>query len=174
MNHTQSDPISIAREYAYKCHHHTNHLYDGQPYSAHLEMVVAMAHKYINLIDQNKREDVISACYCHDTIEDTRQTYSDVVRNTNTFVADLVYAVTNEKGRTRKERADDRYYAGIRDMGKEAVFVKMCDRLANVSYSKSSGGKMLDLYRSENPDFEGRLYRDDLQPMFADLQELLK
>jgi hypothetical protein len=33
---------------------------------------------------------------------------------------------------------------------------------------------MLDLYRSENPDFEGRLYRDDLQPMFADLQELLK
>ena len=171
MEEVQSNMISVARDYAHKCHDSTNHFYDGKAYSTHLAMVVAMAHKYLYLIDADKQEDVIAACYCHDTIEDTRQTYSDVAASTNAFVADLVYAVTNEKGRTRKERADDRYYSGIRNTGKEAVFVKMCDRLANVAYSKQGNGRMLELYKKENPHFESMLYREDLSPMFDELQK---
>lgn len=50
-------------------------------------------------------------------------------------VADIVYAVTNEKGKNRSERANEKYYQGIRE-NKLAVIVKICDRLANALYSK--------------------------------------
>jgi hypothetical protein len=47
--------------------------------------------------------------------------------------ADIIYAVTNDKGKNRKERAGVKYYEGIRKTP-GAVFVKLCDRIANVQY----------------------------------------
>jgi (p)ppGpp synthase/HD superfamily hydrolase len=92
------------------------------------------------------------ACFAHDTIEDTRVTYNDVKSALGHYVADLVYALTNEKGKTRKERANDKYYEGIRSE-KYGIFVKMCDRIANVEYSKMSGSRMFEMYKKENEDF---------------------
>ena len=59
---------------------------------------------------------------------------------------------TNEKGKNRKERANDKYYEGIRNTP-GAVFVKLCDRIANVQYSKMTGSRMFDKYREENDNF---------------------
>jgi (p)ppGpp synthase/HD superfamily hydrolase len=92
------------------------------------------------------------ACFGHDLIEDTRVTYNDVKSVLGHYVADLVYALTNEKGKTRKERANDKYYEGIRSE-KYGIFVKMCDRIANVEYSKMSGSRMFEMYKKENEDF---------------------
>lgn len=61
-------------------------------------------------------------------------------------VADIVYAVTNEKGKNRSERANEKYYQGIRE-NKLAVIVKICDRLANALYSKLINSRMLDVYK---------------------------
>jgi hypothetical protein len=66
--------------------------------------------------------------------------------------ADIIYAVTNEKGKNRKERANDKYYEGIRNTP-GAVFVKLCDRIANVQYSKMTGSRMFEMYKKENDDF---------------------
>ena len=55
------------------------------------------------------------SCWSHDLIEDTRTSYNDVRNKLGVFVADIVYAVSNEKGKTRKERANDKYYEGIRN-----------------------------------------------------------
>jgi len=99
--------------YAIEAHHNTNHLYDGKPYAVHLAMVVGYAQKYIDKIPKQFQENVISACWLHDTIEDTRNTYNDIKNISNTTVADIVYALTNEKGKNRKERANDKYYQGI-------------------------------------------------------------
>ncbi|WP_298473442.1 hypothetical protein [uncultured Maribacter sp.] len=63
------------------------------------------------------------ACWVHDIIEDARETYIDVLENTNVTIAELAYALTNEKGRTRKERANDAYYRGIQKTP-NASFVK--------------------------------------------------
>jgi hypothetical protein len=60
--------------------------------------------------------------------------------------------LTNEKGKNRKERANAKYYEGIRNTP-YAVFVKICDRIANVEYSKHSGSRMYDMYRKEFVDF---------------------
>jgi hypothetical protein len=70
--------------------------------------------------------------------------------------ADIIYAVTNEKGKNRSERANDKYYEGIRNT-KGAVFVKLCDRIANVQYSKMTKSRMFEMYRKENDNFMTKL-----------------
>lgn len=166
--------------FAIEAHQSTNHLYDKNPYSVHLAIVVSYAQKYIHLLPQNQQEDVISACWLHDTIEDCRLTYNDLVQETNTNVAEIVFAVTNEKGKSRKERANAKYYEGIRNTA-GAVFVKLCDRLANVKYSKDTNSRMLEVYKNEYSEFIKALFPDNTDnaekmlyyPILKDLEEII-
>ena len=92
--------------------------------------------------------------------------------------ADIVYAVTNEKGKNRAERANDKYYAGI-VATPGAVFVKLCDRIANVQYGKMTGSGMYDKYKKENDNFIIKLGYDDTNTheyfeMFVYLVNLFK
>ena len=108
-----SDIEKKAKEFALKSHRKTNHKYDIFPYKLHLNIVVWFARKYIYLIPIDKRNNVLAACWCHDTIEDCRVTYNDIKNTLGDDVANIVYALTNDKGKNRKERAGDNYYKGI-------------------------------------------------------------
>ena len=164
-----------------KQHESTNHMYDAYlPYEFHLRMVAKVAEKYIELIpDSNDgetalRDTVLLAAYGHDLIEDTRVSYNDVKENLGLGPADIIYACTNEKGKNRKERANEKYYEGIRNT-QGAVFVKLCDRIANVQYSKMTGSCMFDMYKKENINFMiklGREVGDPYEPMFQYLINL--
>ena len=165
--------------FAIEAHQKTNHLYDGKPYSVHLAMVVAYAQKYFDndYIPEQCQETVINACWLHDTIEDCRLTYNDVKEIAGEEVAEIVYAVSNEKGKNRKERANEKYYQGIRDTA-WATYVKLCDRLANVKYSFDTKSRMLKVYKKENEDFLKQLITVDLKvskykPMVLELQNML-
>lgn len=148
-------------KFAIDSHNNVNHLYDGSPYSVHLSMVVAIALKYIDeCIPVQCQEDVINACWLHDTIEDCRLTYNDIKQVAGESVADIVYAVTNEKGKNRKERANDKYYEGIRNMP-FAKFVKLCDRIANIQYSVDTSSRMYEVYKKENENFINSLFPND-------------
>lgn len=68
------------------------------------------------------------------------------------IAAEIVYALTNEKGRNRSERANDKYYSDIRETP-FAPFVKMCDRFANMSYSSMKNSRMIDVYKKELEHF---------------------
>jgi (p)ppGpp synthase/HD superfamily hydrolase len=144
--------------YAIEAHQSVNHLYNGAPYSVHLAMVVSYAYKFIDVIPDvdNHQQNVIDACWLHDTIEDCRLTYNDIKNVAGIEVAEIVYAVTNEKGKNRKERAGDAYYKGIKGT-MWATFVKLCDRLANVEYSRFSDSGMFEMYKKEMPDFINKL-----------------
>ena len=135
-------------------------------------MVVDVANKFIHLIPEKDRDVVISSAWCHDVIEDTRNTYSDVLKATSLEVAEIVYALTNEKGKTRKERANEKYYSGIRNTP-YATFVKLCDRIANIQYSMSQRSRMLEMYRKETPDFINTLYDEKYNEMFEYLEILV-
>lgn len=161
-----------SRDYAERCHSSANHFYDEHPYTFHLQMVRDSANKFIHLIPEENRDSVFAGCWVHDTIEDTRQTYNDVKNNTSEEVAEIAYALTNEKGRNRKERANEKYYQGIKKTP-FATFVKLCDRIANIEYSKSKGSRMLDLYRKENDNFEGSLYSPLYEEIFNHIRKLL-
>jgi len=159
----------LAKEYAIKCHSETNHFYDGdKPYSYHLKMVVDTAKAFQELIPESDRLIVFSGCWVHDVGEDCRQTRNDVKYATNETVAELCYALTNEKGRNRAERANEKYYKGIRQT-KYATFIKLCDRIANVTYSlekKDTDKSMLEKYRKENPKFIDELIKPDKYKLY--------
>ena len=164
------------KRYAIKCHNDTNHLYDTLPYVFHLSSVVELAEKYIYLIPKKDKDLVIAACWCHDLIEDTRQTWNDVIKETGSIeVAEIVYALTNEKGKTRKDRANDKYYKGIKDT-RYATFVKLCDRLANTKYSKTTGGSMHSRYKEEFFDFylELSVKLDGYGELYSEMWDELK
>lgn len=165
---------TIAQAYATERHAACNHRYDDKPYSFHLQMVAQEAEAFSQTYDADTRETIIAAAWCHDLIEDARETYNDVKKVVGEEVAEIVYALTNDKGRTRKERAGDRYYAGIRQT-KHATLVKLCDRIANVRHSKQTGGRMLDIYQRELPSFRDRLYVEgELEEVWAELEGMLK
>lgn len=159
--------IEEIRLTAWNLHESVGQTYDKTlPYGHHLSMVADAAVKYgyevIN--DESDIIPVVFAAYFHDSIEDARLTYNDVVSVAERFMnpeqsviaAEIVYALTNDKGRTRKERAGEHYYAGIRETP-YAPFVKLCDRLANMTYSfngtNDSNNHMHEVYQSEWPHF---------------------
>lgn len=140
-------------EWIFEQHRATNHFYDTYlPYEFHLNMVAQVAKDFEHIVSPTAAEIVILAAYGHDLIEDTRVSYNDVVEVLGDEVADIIYAVSNEKGKTRKERANEKYYAGIRATP-YAVFVKLCDRIANVQYSKMTKSRMFEMYKKENDHF---------------------
>ena len=138
--------------FAIESHASVNQTYDGKPYSVHLAMVFSQAMRFIDCVPKHRREDVLNAVWLHDTIEDCRLTYNDILKISNEEVANLVYALTNEKGKNRAERANNKYYKGIRDL-EYATFIKICDRLANVIYSRDTKSRMFDVYKNENEKF---------------------
>ena len=162
-----AEVIEQIRSAAHALHDSVNQTYgDSHPYGFHLDMVAAAVRKYGHEVCDSA-DDVVPllfGAYFHDSIEDARLTYNDVVRTASQWMderqafmaAEIVYALTNDKGRTRDERAGDNYYKGIRSTP-YAPFVKLADRLANTSYSAShlEGRKshMKEVYHREMPHF---------------------
>mgnify|MGYP002624108277 CR=1 FL=1 len=164
--------VRHALEYASKCHITTNHKYDSHSYTIHLKMVYDFGCKFAYLLGEAEIDIALAACWCHDVIEDTRQTYNDVKRECGTDIAETVYALTNEKGRTRAERANNKYYRGIRKSD-VATFVKLCDRLANTAYSVSHNQRMTQVYKMEFPHFRQQLYNERFDDMFNELESFM-
>ena len=165
---TNKHIIDDIRCAAHTAHSDVNQFYgNGLPYSYHLDSVAKYAIKYGHLVC-NRQQDILPlmfGTYFHDSIEDARLSYNDVTKialsiglsEEQAYMgAEIVYALTNEKGRTRKERANERYYEGIR-LTPYAPFCKMCDRLANLAFSAqqidNSNKHMLEVYRNELPHF---------------------
>lgn len=147
-------------EWIIEQHRKVNHFYDTYlPYEFHLRMVVQACKDFIH-VPENMWSSLETACWGHDLIEDTRTSYNECVYNLGGEVSDIIYAVTNEKGKTRKERANDKYYDGILNT-KGAVFVKLCDRIANIQYSKLTKSRMFEMYKNENKSFINYLMKDE-------------
>lgn len=159
------------KDRAAKIHEDVNQHYDEKPYSYHLGKVGNLVVKYLQDIIE-RQEDIIPVmfgAYFHDSIEDARLTYNDVMKIAREFMSEgqallateIVYALTNEKGRNRHERANEKYYAGIRDT-MYAPLVKVCDRLANYNYAKETKSRMVSCYEKEMEYFIGCLLPNDM------------
>lgn len=156
-------------QYAIRLHESVNHKYDGWGYSVHLSWVYEAAIKYRHLLNESEVDVALKSCWLHDTIEDCRQTYNDIKKLAGEEVADVVYAVTNEKGKTRKERANQKYYDGIK-ANPIAVFVKLCDRIANMRYSEKTRSRMLKMYCEEAKEFADAIYMERFAEMFQEIK----
>ncbi len=161
------DFVEKCKQYAIAQHKRVNQLYDGKPYSFHLNMAVNFGYMFLDLVNIPimHRHYVIGGLWNHDTIEDTGITFNDLIKATNIKVAEIAYALTNEKGRNREERANSKYYRGIRKT-EYATFGKLCDRMANVQHSINAkhsykGEGMFAKYKKEHPNFIWKLIKPE-------------
>lgn len=177
----------------FSIHENVNQKYDHHlPYGFHLKLTASYVSRYGYLVAESEA-DVLAlygAAYLHDVMEDARMTFHDVVKFVRTFkvagvtlseecqqafehhVPEIVYALTNEKGRNRKERANDLYYQGIRET-RLASFVKMCDRLANIRYTTLFvfTNPMLKVYRDEYDEFIKAISAGAVTPIPAEMEQ---
>lgn len=156
---------------ANEVHTNVNQTYSSRklPYFVHLEAVAVAAKRYAHYITTNEDDvlPVIFGAYFHDSIEDARLTYNDLLKIAkNIGLSDeqaklgteIVYALTNEKGKTRAERANERYYSYIR-WTKYAPLVKLCDRYANIFFGAmnkeedENSMRMYKVYKKEMEHF---------------------
>ena len=179
--------IARIRKSAHELHEHVNQTYDKvHPYGFHLDMVAEAVSKYGYAVC-SEEDDVVPlffGAFFHDSIEDARLTYNDVRKaagqwmdeNRASMAAEMVYALTNEKGRTRAERANEKYYQGIRETA-YAPFLKLADRLANITYSCShsndADSRMKMVYRSEWPHFLESIKSDENDIRFTLPEEMV-
>ena len=162
-----AEVIEQIKQSAHRLHDHVNHTYDKvHHYGLHLDMVADLVRKYGSEVCVEERDvlPLFFGAYYHDGIEDARLTYNDVAAKARQFMdeqqaymaAEIVYALTNDKGRTRAERAGEKYYKGIRETP-YAPFMKLADRLSNTIYtfahSNKINSRMKTIYLQEQPHF---------------------
>jgi len=165
-----NEQIKKAMTYAQQAH--MAQTYDGYPYFKHLEDV------YEVLLEFNFREDnpealpILIASWLHDILEDTARSWSDLKNNFGVEVAEIVYCMTDELARTRKEKKE-KTYPKIRSNSKSTI-LKVADRIANVRHSKSVASSQFDMYLKEQAEFQRmlRIYKH-IDAMWDNLNLLL-
>jgi (p)ppGpp synthase/HD superfamily hydrolase len=155
--------VREARLVAIKCHGTQD--YDGIfPYEKHLDDVVDVLKRF-SIVHPK----YLCAGYLHDAIEDGAISYNKIKVHFGLDVAEMVFCVTDEMGRNRKEKK-------MKTLPKtasnpDAVIIKLADRIANIEH----GGK-IDMYAKEYSDFKSQLYQADkvAAPLWDHLESLLK
>lgn len=115
------------------------------PYLFHLYNVVQVVQEY----DLDK--ELIQAAWLHDTLEDTTVNYSELVQNFGERIAELVYLVTDELGRNRKERKK-KSWSKLKNQS-QGLVLKLSDVIANVENAVNSKNKIIHMYQKEYPEF---------------------
>lgn len=148
---------------------HKGQTYDIYPYEKHLRDVVNVLKKH------GFSGAILVAGWLHDTIEDTTLTYNKLKNAFGIEVAEIVFAVTDELGRNRKERKQ-KTYPKIRARGVDAIIVKLADRIANIEHSLRMGNSEMEMYKKEYQDFRRELYFQETaaEPLWNYLDELIK
>jgi len=169
IEYPNNTPLKLAREFALKVHasqtYSTTH-----PYYKHLEDVYEVLIRFGFHIETHQA--LLVASFLHDTVEDTPTSYSDIKRIFGEEVAEIVYCVTDEMGRNRKEKKA-KTYPKIRS-NPASVVLKVADRIANAEFSTQEKSSQLEMYRKEYPEFEYHLrIHNHIEPMWDHLHKIL-
>lgn len=175
--------VQSAKDYAFAMH---KNRYGKHPYSHHLNMVVDELLEVIECIDKEKQPILIAAAYLHDVVEDCPETNISIIEDRfGKKVSDIVCALTNHTSK----RVSAEYYEKIAE-NPLAQIIKLCDRIANVSYclnqlnpnedidkeSRLLSLQKIKMYQRENIDFiEGaaKLRINDPEPFIKTIQKLV-
>ena len=143
------------------------------PYSFHLELVEKQALKFEKYILSEKRDITFTGIWGHDSIEDARLTYNDVKSKFGKEVAEIIYLCTENKGRNREARKDEVWYNELAQ-NDIAVFVKLCDIIANSLFSLTTGSTMFEKYKNEYYNKVKQYLYPKYKNRYADMFEYLE
>ena len=121
--------IDKARDFAKLKHKGQTDDHGLDYFTSHLEQVVAL----VKLITND--EEMIATAYLHDTIEDTKTTYQELIKEFGIDIAGLVYELTHDG------KKDTYGYYFPRLNSRRAIVIKFADRLSNLSRTSAWGDK---------------------------------
>lgn len=158
---------------------HASQKYGDKPYIFHLDNVALIVLQHIGGdISIEEAVNYIQAAYLHDTLEDAviygkKISYNDLYHeyHFNKTVVDLVYAVTDGKGKNRKDKKAIMYDDML--AYPKSIKLKLADTISNVSNSVKNNESTLDMYVKEFPKFYGTFYSEDTHNMWTHLQNLI-
>lgn len=149
MNYYQL--VQEARQFSILAHKEQK--YGAYPYDIHLGHVVEVLIR--NAVGFYSEEDytLLAVAWLHDILEDTNTSKEQLNIRFNINIAEIVYALTDGKGNTRKEKKEEVYKKII--YNQEAIIVKLADRIANVEFSLIHGNiEKIKKYYTEQKDLE--------------------
>lgn len=116
-------------------------------YITHPINVANLVKKYAN--NAENIDDLVSSAYLHDTLEDTDTTYEELICNFGNLISNLVKELTNNDV-LKKEMGKTKYLSmKITNMSEDALIIKLCDRLDNVSGLYDTNKAFIDKYLRE-------------------------
>jgi (p)ppGpp synthase/HD superfamily hydrolase len=150
-NQPNSEKEALAWEFAKELHKDQVRKFINKPYfDAHVQKVNGTTKQYTT------DEDLLCAALLHDTIEDCFKDkwegYSIIKEKFGKRVADLVLELTSDEGEMKH-----RYEGSKRDyliykmthMSDDALIIKLCDRLQNISDAFTASEKFRNNYFNE-------------------------
>ena len=116
-------------------------------YITHPINVANLVKKYAN--NKENIDDLVSSAYLHDTLEDTNTTYKELICNFGNLISNLVKELTNNDV-LKKEMGKTKYLSmKMTSMSDDALIIKLCDRLDNVSSLYDTNKAFIDKYLRE-------------------------
>ena|SRR5271157_325584 len=153
---------------------HQHQKYGSEPYLVHLFDVTSIIRAF-----DSSAEKEIAAGWLHDILEDTTVNYSAIIQRLGmskeaTEVADIVYDVTDELGKNRKERAA-RTIPKIA-ASRSATLVKLADYIANTTDSIRAMPDLMQMHQKSFKAFEDACRKNypEFEPLWEMLVEFLK
>jgi (p)ppGpp synthase/HD superfamily hydrolase len=141
--------IEEARKFAVDAH--GDQLYGTLPYFKHLDDVHAV------LVETGHTElNILASSFLHDAMEDTGISYNDIKKVFGIEIAEIVYCLTDERGRNRQEK-HEKTYPKLRS-NPDSIIVKLADRIANTRQSLDTESNMYVMYQKEYKQFRWTLF----------------
>lgn len=119
---------------------------DGTPYFNHPARVARNVFKNKS---SKKMTSLMAAAYGHDTVEDTDATIEDIERLFGSLVASIVGELTTDKKEMNKVGKTEYLIKKMLGMSDYALYIKLCDRLDNVSDLHTADEKFRAKYAKE-------------------------
>ena len=149
---------------------HADQTYEIFPYIYHVLSVRDLAKKL------GYDEIIVVASILHDVLEDSFLSYSVLKRHFGLEIAEICFALWDEKGRNRKEK-HEKTYPAIRESWKATV-VKVLDRVVNKKTSEEFNPSKAKMYRKEHSFFVESLtnskHPKDVNKAWDLLEEIMK
>ena len=180
----------IFKDWVYSQHRAINHMYNKGdiplPYEFHLQLTEQVANDYTEVMDELNIDLHVgrAGCQCHDLLEDVPSlvSYNDLYKFACTCfepkkarqIAEIAFACWDNRGRNRHEKHEGDYFRVLITVH-GALFVKLCDRIANMRFSKMMRSSQMEMYRKELDAFliQTNLHGIDTDnPYFPMVQEM--
>lgn len=138
----------MAEAYAFASERHKGQTrMDGTPYISHPVRVAELLTKYFP--NHPRINELKTAAYLHDTVEDTHTTIKEIEENFGEFVAHLIAGVTNNEEMKQRMGKTDYLCYKMLNMSDDELALKLCDRLDNISDLNNAPSDFRDKYATE-------------------------